>query len=204
MICEANIVETACSSVFLQRHGESETNVSGCFTCRRLEPGLTANGKEAISRKAEYYRQAGIRRIVSSPSRRTLETAGILSESLGLLVETDDDLLEVHIGSLEGKSEHDPELLDFFLNRMQNILDGSDEGFPGGESGIELRERVKRLSLRYILTESQNTLLIGHAAIFAILMGIASEQKHPIAKLFLPRSGSARFCLIKREWEVFG
>ncbi len=34
--------------IYLQRHGESETNLTKTFTCRRLDPGLTEPGRRQI------------------------------------------------------------------------------------------------------------------------------------------------------------
>jgi broad specificity phosphatase PhoE len=43
-------------TMFLQRHGESETNISKLFTCRKIDPSITENGRKQIEDKAYFYR----------------------------------------------------------------------------------------------------------------------------------------------------
>ena len=76
--------------MYLQRHGESETNVDKLFTCRRLDPGLTVAGRQQVKGIAAFYLQAGIKEIISSPSQRALQSGKILGEACGLSITTDD------------------------------------------------------------------------------------------------------------------
>jgi broad specificity phosphatase PhoE len=76
--------------MFLLRHGQSEFNV--IYGKTRRDPGirdpiLTADGREQAAAVIDVLRPLNADRIVTSPYRRTLETATILSKALGLAVE---------------------------------------------------------------------------------------------------------------------
>ena len=78
--------------MYLLRHGQSEFNVH--FARTRIDPGiedpaLTDSGLDQARAAATMLRPRGITRLVASPYRRTLETAAIVAEVLGLPIEID-------------------------------------------------------------------------------------------------------------------
>jgi broad specificity phosphatase PhoE len=75
--------------MILLRHAQSEFNAA--FSETRIDPGipdpkLTAEGRRQAAAAAAALRGTGVRRLVSSPYRRALETATIVAEALGLEV----------------------------------------------------------------------------------------------------------------------
>jgi broad specificity phosphatase PhoE len=77
--------------MILIRHGESEFNA--VFNKTRIDPGiedpkLTATGRDQARQAAVEIKQSGhpIRRLITSPYTRALETATILAEALQLPV----------------------------------------------------------------------------------------------------------------------
>jgi diamine N-acetyltransferase len=185
--------------MYLQRHGESETNVEKQFTCRRLDPNLTYLGWQQVEQKIAIYQDADIQEIITSPSRRAVQSAEILGETLGLGVTVDDSLLEVDIGDLEGKSECDVDCLRVFFGTLSDWLGGaSNARFPGGESGQDVADRIKRV----MSLASPASLLVGHATFFAVLMGSTGMQFNKIEDLFLPHAGTARRREEQASWEI--
>ena len=78
--------------MILVRHGQSEFNAA--FSVTRIDPGipdpkLTAEGHRQAEQAAETLRHSGVRRLISSPYRRALETATIIADALGLDVTID-------------------------------------------------------------------------------------------------------------------
>lgn len=78
--------------MILLRHGEGLWNCH--FDDSRIDaaihdPGLTERGREQVLAAAERLAGAGSRRLIASPYRRTLETAGILARRLGLDIEVE-------------------------------------------------------------------------------------------------------------------
>jgi broad specificity phosphatase PhoE len=76
----------------LIRHAESVWNEH--FSASRIDvglhdPPLTGRGVEQARAAAERLRDQGVRRLVTSPYRRTLHTASLLAEALGLPITVD-------------------------------------------------------------------------------------------------------------------
>jgi len=83
--------------MILIRHGQSEFNVH--FAKTRIDPGiedprLTAEGERQASDAARQLAGAGVRRIIASPYWRTLHTAEIIAEALGLPVTIEPEVRE--------------------------------------------------------------------------------------------------------------
>jgi broad specificity phosphatase PhoE len=78
--------------VILVRHGEGAWNTY--FHDTRIDaaipdPALTDRGREQARLAADRLRGHDVRRLVASPYRRTLETASIIAERLGLDIRVD-------------------------------------------------------------------------------------------------------------------
>lgn len=76
--------------MFLVRHGQSFFNAA--FNLTRIDPGipdpaLTALGRRQAIEAGDALAAHGIRRLLASPYTRTLETASIIAERLGLAIE---------------------------------------------------------------------------------------------------------------------
>jgi broad specificity phosphatase PhoE len=78
------------------RHGRTEANARGLLLGSRLDPGLDDLGRRQAAALAAAL--PGAARVVSSPLRRTRETAA----ALGLPVEVDDRWAELDYGDLDG------------------------------------------------------------------------------------------------------
>jgi probable phosphoglycerate mutase len=176
--------------MFLQRHGESETNLRKVFTCRKLDPSLTERGKQQIEGCVEFYRPLPIERIITSPSHRATQSAEILASQLDVPLSIDACLLEVDVGDLEGESELDNRHLKQFFDIFTDWIQGRwDTEFPGGESGHEVRSRAENTAM---LLSSVPTVLVGHAAFFAVFLATQGMPSENVEDLFLPRAGIAR------------
>jgi broad specificity phosphatase PhoE len=75
--------------MILLRHAQSEFNAA--FAVTRIDPGipdpkLTPAGREQARAAVDALRTAGVKRLISSPYRRALETATIIAEALGIEV----------------------------------------------------------------------------------------------------------------------
>jgi broad specificity phosphatase PhoE len=72
--------------MILLRHAQSEFNAA--FSVTRVDPGipdpkLTADGRAQAAAAAQALRGTGVKRLITSPYRRALETATIIAEALG-------------------------------------------------------------------------------------------------------------------------
>jgi broad specificity phosphatase PhoE len=187
-------------TMFLQRHGESETNISKIFTCRKLDPGLTEKGKRQIEAKAYFYKPLGIQKIITSPSRRAIQSAEILGHTLNIDFSVDGALLEVDIGDLEGKSELVPEQIGLFSEILNDwFYKGTNTRFPNGESREEVESRIERA----ISSLSPWTIFVGHVTFFAVFLWKQKMPFNEVKDLFLPRGGTAQYFKDKNEWKIF-
>lgn len=78
--------------MILMRHGESEFNV--VYSKTRVDPGirdpiLTETGREQAAEAAQRLAGFRVRRILTSPYRRALETASIVADTLDLAITVD-------------------------------------------------------------------------------------------------------------------
>lgn len=95
------------------RHGQSTWNVIDRLQGHELSPPLTDLGREQAGHAAESLADRGVRRLLSSPATRAVETAEIIGDRLGLEVEIEPLLLE------KGLEEDYTSV----LVRVQNFLD---------------------------------------------------------------------------------
>jgi probable phosphoglycerate mutase len=154
------------SMIYLMRHGESTVNVDRIVKCRELDGDLTEKGREQARLAGHWLSDKSIRRIHASPFHRTQQSAEIVSEILGLTVETDDDLREIDCGDLEGRN--DPESWDLWHAASQQWYEGEwDTPFAGGETQRNAHARFQRALLHACeqSTSDQNILLVTHGGI---------------------------------------
>jgi len=151
-------------TIFLQRHGESAANTSEIYACRRLDPELTERGRSQVEANATLYGDVGIRRILSSPSKRAVQTAEIIGSVLGLEPEVNAALMEVNVGDFEGESYHSTAYSSerFFSIFEDWLVRQKDTRFPGGESRQDVEERLEEMES---LLSPCPTILVGHGAV---------------------------------------
>lgn len=89
------------SQVAFVRHGQTDANAAGLLL-GRTDPPLNDTGREQAAGVAERLRRLGAERVLSSPLRRTVESAEIIAARCGLAVEVDDRLVEVDYGEYDG------------------------------------------------------------------------------------------------------
>jgi broad specificity phosphatase PhoE len=114
------------------RHGRTEANASGLLLGRRLDPGLDELGRRQASALAGVVPSSA--RVVTSPLRRTRETAA----ALGRPVEVDDRWIELDYGDLDGTP-----LREVPSDVWSAWRADPSWAPPGGESLTELGTRVR-------------------------------------------------------------
>lgn len=157
----------------LLRHGQTEHTPERRFSGRNDLP-LSRTGRAEAEAAAERARALGIDVVVSSPLRRTRETAGIVAEALGLTPQFDDDLAELDFGELEG--------LTFEEARQRHPLAARRFGVdttvaaPGGESVADVSARVARARRRILSRhEGRTVLVVSHVTPIKLLLAAALE-----------------------------
>jgi probable phosphoglycerate mutase len=123
------------------------------------DPGLTPEGREQVSRSAlALARDGGIDAIVSSPLRRALDSASVVSDALGLEVVVDDGFREASFGDWDGHTLAEVE--QRWPVELDAWLSSTDSAPPGGESMGAVRMRVDEALGRTLSTYPGRTVVV--------------------------------------------
>lgn len=147
----------------LQRHGDTALNEDNKFRSR-MDPPLDEKGiahaeaaaKNILKDKLE------VKRVVSSPLLRAVQTADIIAEELGLEVEQNRGLMSWDLGFLSGKDKEEyDEVLNYFVDNPKSKV-------PEGESLDDLEQRtfeffneeLKKDDLTVFVTHTSNIITV--------------------------------------------
>jgi len=110
------------------RHGESDANATGVFRSR-LDSCLTDNGISQAEKAAAFIaKNFDVKRIVSSPMLRAMQTADIVSEEIGIEVIQDRGLMCWNLGFLSGRDR------EVYGHILEYYVDNPEQVIPEGES----------------------------------------------------------------------
>jgi broad specificity phosphatase PhoE/ribonuclease HI len=132
------------TTLVLVRHGLTPHTAAKKFSggLRSANPGLSDEGRAQVRATAEWLAPIaeGVDAVVSSPVRRTMESAEILAERLGRTVDVEPGFAEMEFGRWDGLTlaeveERDKATLDAWLGSLETAP-------PGGESFHEVEKRV--------------------------------------------------------------
>ncbi len=132
-------VEIFNNQYFVCRHGEAENNVLGIDTCKpesELKYGLTENGKSVAQKNVQNFSDFDL--IITSPFRRTKETAAIFAAASNCDMIEDERLKEFDCGIFDMQKY---EKTDAFIK--ENEHKGENFQFPEGESLHEIKTRLQ-------------------------------------------------------------
>jgi len=184
------------------RHGQAENNVNRTLVGRHIESHLTEQGRQQVIDTAKQLRNIRIDKIYASPVIRTMETAQIVGNVLGMDFELDERLYEIELGKLVGMNyeEVTTKYGDLFL-RFYAEHDPVLDSF-GVEPFSAVKQRVKSL-LDDVLKkhEDSNVLMVTHLdpikAALATLLDLNAEA------LYRWHIRNASLTVLKHESKVF-
>ncbi len=143
--------------IYFVRHGESEANVRGIFAGQRNDSILTEKGRKQAENTAEEIIKEGINidQIISSPLKRSTETAQIIADRLGLEVATDKRITEYDMGTLSGTS-------------WQAI---SSKTLINAEGAEDIKLFAKRVfsCIKELSKQPENILVVSHGGVIRVL-----------------------------------
>lgn len=155
---------------FMVRHGRTDGNVRKILVGRTDIP-LDEHGVQQAAAVATYV-HGNIRPdvIVASPLQRARDTAGAISALLGLPIEIEPEIAELHFGTYEGRAwaeliESEPA----FAAQFQDFE--ADLHWPGGERLSEFHARVRdafaRLAASYA---NHSAIVVTHGGVLGSLV----------------------------------
>jgi len=137
------------SSVYLVRLGQTEHNVAGVWSGRRVDSPLTSVGVAQARKVAELLASRGIAAVYSSPMPRVGETAQWLADLVRLPVRAVDEFTEIDIGDLDGKPKADAAATPA---GRQFLADPTQCVFPGAAVSLSQSQAAAVARLRALLT----------------------------------------------------
>lgn len=166
-------------TIYIARHGETTWNIE-----------VRVQGQEDVQLSRDGYRHRRglfyllkdqpLTRIFTSAMRRTIVTATPLAQQLNLRLESSPDLNEISLGLMEGESLKD---CDAWAEDTWNwwIEDPLHRRVPGGgESYLDVCQRVDRFLSHHALSTDGQVLVVGHFRINQVLLsrllGYSPEQ----------------------------
>jgi len=163
--------------LYLIRHGETELNARGVYY-GWTDCSLSSRGISQAKDIADSLRNVSFDAVVSSPLKRTKETAVIVSGFNEQDLFLDERLKELNFGAWEGKhyqaiQDSDRENWNLWVN------DWIKASPPLGESFASLYRRVKQ-SIRDILArhDGKTVLLVSHQGCLRIIMCVLLNMKY--------------------------
>jgi probable phosphoglycerate mutase len=164
------------TTLVLVRHGATSHTVDKRFSSGLggSNPGLTDEGRAQVRATADWLAPLadGIDVVVSSPVKRTHESAEILGARLEKPVLTDDGLAEMEFGTWDGLTF--AEIQESYPDELDRWLGSLDEAPGGGESFRVVEKRVLG-SLERLLSEyaGQTVLAVSHVTPIKLLVAHA-------------------------------
>jgi len=159
------------NTFFILRHGQTNFNVMGRVASLAEEskndpPHLTLVGEKQARSAAEKLAGESIDVIYSSPFKRTIQTASIVSDRIGVELLIDNRLREVEVGTFTDITIDEWEA---YFEKKNTLIEGS----PGGESLNDVRERVKNF-LNDINNQhkNKNILVVSHGDVLWMMESI--------------------------------
>ena len=186
-------------TIFLMRHGETEWNVAGRKQGRGNSP-LTENGRnQALECGWLINAQCtNIKRIFVSPLGRAQETCALVCSVLRQQpenIDTIEALAELNYGAWQGLTDEEIDT-KYPGERSKRKTMHWEYVIPGGESYAKVERRI---SMWVNHEEIEGSLIIGHAMVNRVILGIyqslkTSETltlKHPHRQVYKLCAGSA-------------
>lgn len=124
--------------LYIIRHGETDLNAKGIMQ-GRLDKPLNQNGRELAAITGRAMKGIKFDRCISSPLMRAKETVEIVLRESGneIPVITDDRLIEIHFGSMEGRTLDE-------MGSEGNLFFNDPFSFAGFEGGETIRDVCRR------------------------------------------------------------
>lgn len=156
------------TTVILVRHGQTEWNKEEIYR-GWTDIELNQNGEKQARLLAKYLSDVDITAIYSSPLKRAVKTAEIIATQHNISTKIAPELKDLHYGEWEGLShktvkEKYPALYTQWQKSPEKVK------IPGGESLIEIRDRVMGLMNGFITEEKGTWVLVSHRVPIKVLI----------------------------------
>ena len=173
------------TTLVLVRHGATELTASKRFSggLASSNPGITDEGRAQVREVAEWLAPIGeaFDVVVTSPVRRTVESAEIIAERFGIGIVEEPGFAEMEFGTWDGQTF--AEVREQRPDEIESWLGSLDVAPGGGESFREVEKRVLDGLSRVLETYAGKTVLVvSHVTPIKTLVAHAVDA--PLDALF--------------------
>jgi ribonuclease H / adenosylcobalamin/alpha-ribazole phosphatase len=173
------------TTLVLVRHGSTRLTAEKRFSggVASSNPGLTDEGRAEVREVADWLAPLGeaVETVVTSPVRRTRESAEILAERLDLDLVDDPGLAEMEFGTWDGLTF--AEVHEQYPDDVEAWIGSLDVAPGGGESFREVEKRVAE-ALRRLLEKYAGKTVIVVSHVTPIKTMVAQALDAPLTALF--------------------
>jgi len=161
--------------IFLVRHGQDHDNLQGVMNGRR-DSNLTLLGREQAGLARDQVINEKIGAIYSSPLQRAKETAEIIAKPHGLIVQTDNRLLERDFGIYTGLPTSD-------LNKYsKNYIATADNFYVLDGKGTERFAEVYKRAKSFVVDlrnnhQAENIIIVCHNDIAKMIQAVIWKRE---------------------------
>lgn len=171
--------------IYLLRHGQTSFNSEGRFGGN---PSINNCGRKVAAELANFFKGKDIKKIYCSALKRSIQTAYILTRSIGTTnIFVHNELNEIDSGALNSKTfkEFEIQYNTEFLKRRANKYYWE---FPNGESYETAWKRLEKFIL-WILQNEDKIIIVGHKGVNRLIVGhIANIEKAKIPYINIPQN----------------
>lgn len=156
--------------IFLLRHGETILNAE--HVRQGSDGKLSDLGREQATRAAERLKFFKIKKMISSPYERTIETSDIVSSIIGLKYELNNLLAERRNPSeIIGRTYEDPVTVQI-INFIDKSFHDPNARYSDEENFVDLKNRA--LALRDFLARNavDGTLCVSHGIFLKMFLSV--------------------------------
>lgn len=194
------------TALLLVRHGQSEAYVEGTtfpLADGQGDPPLSPQGREQARLLCARLAATGIEAIYATTLRRTAQTAAPLAERLGLEIQVEARLREVHLGDWEGGlyrkmvADGDPVALAMFAEQRWDVI-------PGAEAAEAFAARV-RSGIEGIAAShmGERVAVFTHGGVIGQALALATGSR-PFAFVGADNASISRLVVAGELWTVRG
>ncbi|MBT2606631.1 histidine phosphatase family protein [Bacillus sp. ISL-53] len=139
--------------MYIVRHCEAQGQPS--------ESQLTEKGSKQAKYLVDFFSDAKIDRIISSPFLRAIQSVEPLSEKINLKIEIDERLSERTLSTTD---------LPDWVEKLKATFNDMELKFEGGESSQEAMNRIVNVVDEVFKSETENTIIVTHGNLMSLLL----------------------------------
>jgi broad specificity phosphatase PhoE len=169
--------------VFLVRHGQTKSNVTG-FYMGRSEEELTEVGYEQVQRLSSRLSGLPIASVYTSPLRRAYATAMIIAEPHGVELKVVNNLIEMNLGDWQGLYTNEISRTWPKLWKRWRV-DPSEVTIPNGESLYDVAERaISAFNTVVESNQGNQAIIVAHEVIVKLIVAYVISAPNSIYRRF--------------------